>query len=191
MNSTHLLQEYINSVYELNTNIIFTAPTGSGKSHFFNENIVNDLLKEKKICVIIVSHTIIQFGIMDNFEILIKEEDIFSKNTNSINFKNGSKIIIFTFQKEFNNLPNITCDILYLDSIGNLSNKYLVKIKPLIISKYHKLLITDSYESGVLSKIIDMLKYKPYYYKNITQMSDVILELRMLKIKKIKECIMI
>ncbi len=179
-------EEYINLLYENNKKIFFIAPTGFGKDVFFSKCILDDLLKNKKSCLIISTMSIINDEINNYiFDHIIDTDLIENRSKKEIFFKNGSSII-FMLANDLNNANSILIyDIVYITTMDfrlqSLSVIYnsLPHIKKFIITDS---IISNSGEIFYKQLKIDGIKIE---FKEIKRGDDILMELRKLKLKKI------
>ena len=196
------IQEYIEALYESNQNIFFVAPTGFGRISLFMYVIEKDLLQNKKNCLVLTQTKSVSDQIQEDFYKSIEDKSIVQNRSKKfILFKNGSLIEFKSVFDQWYDMTEYkqekTYDILYLDSLQGLTrgrgNEPTLEE---LYGKYEKIIVTDSViqpDSKSLVLFFDMVKMKGgmYQYVNIKTTEDITLELRKMKLKKIKKTIIL
>lgn len=193
----YLIKQYLKSIYNRYNGIILDAPTGFGTHTYFSEIIVNDLITNRKSCLIISYLQIFNKQYYENIINIIDNSIIYrTKENKYIEFENGSLIEFITYHDIVkNNFSKLSQDIIYIDGYRvNIGHRYTYELLHLI-PYYKKIMLVNSYmEDGV--EISDKIKSnRKTYYKNIKPFNidklicDMKTELRFEKIQTIKNAI--
>ena len=200
MISRDQIQEYVYALYESNKNIFFIAPPGFGKTGLFMRPILDDLIKDKKNCLILSSNISVSEQIQTDVYHMIEKRGMkafVEKNSKKfILLLNGSLIEFKTHFDQWYDWSEYkqekTYDILFVDSMYNItkgsSNRPSLKE---LLEKYDKIIATDIVDftpSSVNTELFfETIKEKEgsYQYINVQTSDDIMMEIRKAKLKKL------
>ena len=177
------IQKYIDSIYEENKIITFTAPTGFGTHIIFMKVILNDVMSSKKSCIVMIPMTILLDEIQETVFNLIEDKNVLENRTkNFLLFKNGSSINYYVTSKDMNGTESP--DILYMLDSNKLIGNKLSGIISLIYNTDRILVISNS--AGDMSMVKHMRYNTLCYSFDLKKIDDLLIEIRRLKIQRIK-----
>jgi DNA replication protein DnaC len=194
------IQEYVYALYESNKNIFFIAPPGFGKTGLFMRPILDDLIKDKKNCLILSSNISVSEQIQTEVYHMIEKRGmkafVEKNSTKFILLLNGSLIEFKTHFDQWYDWSEYkqekTYDILFIDSMHYIakgsSNRPSLKE---LLEKYDKIIATDIVDftpSNINTELFfETIKEKEgsYQYINVQTPDDIMMEIRKAKLKKL------
>jgi len=187
MDKYNIIQEYIESVYDNFDTSIINFPTGAGAMNHLLRIIANRLQETKQTTLILTRNSMMQEYLYQDF---CNELDLFS-GKNGVNpfyeFENGSTIFFKLYNKLEYPTFNYSGNVVFFNIDLKRNNKPTLEILDKINTCDKKLFINCNIRNGVETVIARKLKGKIYQKECNYDVSDLPMEIRKFKLKKIRE----
>jgi hypothetical protein len=187
MSNHHIIEEYLNCVYDGFDTSIINFPTAAGAMNFLLKIIANKSQEKRQTTLILVRN-----GMMKDhmyFEFCNEMNEFGGKN--NINtfyeFKNGSTIFFKTYNQVEHPIFDHSDNVIFFNIDLKRNNKPTLEMLDKVNTYNKKLFINCNIREGVEIVIARKIKDDIYVKTWYCDVSDMPLDIRKFKLRKIKE----
>jgi len=187
MSNHHIIEEYLNCVYDGFDTSIINFPTAAGAMNFLLKIIANKSQEKRQQTLILTRNRISHNHMYDDFCSMMGGASGMNNINTFYEFENGSTIFFKIYNQVEHPIFNHSDNVIFFNVDIKRNNKLNLEMLDKIKNYDKKLFINCNIRDGVETVIARKLKQDIYEKTYNSDVSDMPLEIRRFKLRKIKE----